>query len=331
MEESSRVDVTVVGTVNLDHIVRVARLPARGETVVGDEARHAPGGKGANQAVAAARLGARTALVGCVGDDAAGAEVLAYLRAEPALDVDAVSRVSGATGTADIAVDETGGNTIVSARGANAHLDDELVHRAGSKIGAARVLLVQLGIPADGVRAALEIARSVGTITVLDPAPAEGVTDELLRLADVVTPNETEAAQITGIEVTDEPGASRAADALLRRGCASVVVTLAERGALYVATGGERDTVAPFIVDAVDPTGAGDAFAAALAVALARGEPISEALVDAAAAGALATTRDGAAPALPTLVEVRQLREKQRPPRAENAAPRRPRTTTERL
>jgi ribokinase len=300
VDEPGRVDVVVVGTVNLDHVVRVAHLPARGETVVGDDLVIAPGGKGANQALAAARLGARTVLVGCVGDDPEGAALLDYLATQPQLDLADVSIVPGPSGAAWIAVDGAGGNTIVSVRAANGHLGEEMVHRAGSRIGAARVLLAQLGVPVDGVRAALEIARSVGTITVVDPSPADEMTDELLRLVDILTPNESEATQLTGVDVHDEGSAARAADALLRRGCASVVVTMAERGAVYCEPGAAPYSVAAFPVDALDPTGAGDAFAGALAVSLAGGETMSNALVTAAAAGALATTRPGAAPALPT-------------------------------
>ena len=306
------VDVAVVGTVNLDTTIHVPRLAERGETVVGDDATDAPGGKAANQAVAAARQGARTALVACVGDDAAGDTALGFLSAEPRLDVSGVAHVPGAaTGRALIAVDDAGGNTVTTSKGANARLDDTHVDRHGKVIGDAAVVLVQLGVPIVAVRAALEIARGVGTMAILDPAPVDDVSDELLRLVDLITPNESEAARLTGARVDTEPRVREAAQTLLKRGCASVVITLAERGAFYAsATRPDGVFVAPLELGdaAVDPTGAGDAFCGALAAALARGADIDEALRDASVAGALATTVRGAGPSMPTRAAVEAAR-----------------------
>jgi ribokinase len=228
--------------------------------------------------------------------------------------VSGVRRVAGvATGRALIAVDDAGGNTVTTSRGANAHLDEGHVHRYGTLVADAAVVLVQLGVPADAARAALEIARSVGTIAILDPAPADDVADELLRLVDVITPNESEAARLTGRSVDTQQGVRDAADALLRRGCASVVITLAARGAYYASAGRPDGVlVAPHPIDliaAVDPTGAGDAFCGALAAALARGADVEAALRDANIAGALATTVRGAAPSMPSIAAVRTRRE----------------------
>jgi ribokinase len=309
-----RVDVAVVGTVNLDTTIHVPRLADRGETVVGDDATDAPGGKAANQAVAAARQGARTALIGVVGDDAAGQTVLGFLRAEPRLDVGGVVRVAdAATGRALIAVDDSGGNTVTTSKGANAHLDDAHVHRFGRVIGDAAVVLVQLGVPIDAVRASLEIARGVGTLAILDPAPADQLigdaADELLRSVDLITPNESEAARLTGHPIETERDARRAAHTLMQRGCGSVVITLAARGSFYASTTRPDGVlVAPYAIDAtnsVDPTGAGDAFCGALAAALARGADVDEALREANIAGALATTVRGAAPSMPTRATLR--------------------------
>jgi ribokinase len=313
MAPGTRVEVAVVGTVNLDTTIHVPHLAERGETVVGDDATDAPGGKAANQAVAAARQGARTALIGRLGDDAAGDAVLAFLSSEPRLDVRGIGRVGGvATGRALIAVDDSGGNTVTTSKGANAHLDDAHVHRHGKAIGDASVVLVQLGVPMDAVRATLEIARGVGTITVLDPAPAGDVDDELLRSVDVITPNESEVARLTGHRVDGEGDARAAALALMRRGCASVVITLAARGAFYAsATRPDGVIVSPHAIAAaetIDPTGAGDAFCGALAAALARGADVDDALRDASVAGALATTVRGAAPSMPTGAAVRAAR-----------------------
>jgi ribokinase len=304
VEDQPRVEVAVVGTINLDTTIRVPRLPARGETVLGGDVAAVPGGKATNQAVAAARQGAPTALIGCVGDDAAGDELFEFLAAEPRLDVTGVTRLPDvATGRALITVDDAGGNTIASGPGANAHLDDTLVHRWGHAVGEASVLLVQLGVPSEAVRAALEIARGVGTIAILDPAPADDLADDLYRLVDILTPNESEAERLTGIAVRTNDDACRAALLLLARGVTAVVVTMAERGAWYAsATNPDGRAVAPHPVDRVDfldPTASGDAFNGALAAALARGEPIEAALDAASLAGSLATRTRGAAPSMP--------------------------------
>lgn len=301
----TRVDVAVVGTINLDSVIRVPRLPARGETVLGEDVTTAPGGKAANQAVAAARQGAHTALIGCVGDDAAGTELLDFLTAEPGLDVTGVTRLPHAsTGRALITIDGAGGNTIASGPGANARLDDVLVHRWGRMVGDAAVLLVQLGVPTNAVRAALEIARGVGTIAILDPAPADDMPDDLYRLVDIITPNESEAERLTGVAVHTHDDARHAAHLLLARGVTAVVVTMAERGAYYVsATNLDGVAITPHDqepADVVDPTAAGDAFNGALAASLARGDAIETALDAAALAGALATRTRGAAPSMPT-------------------------------
>jgi len=296
--------VAVVGSLNLDHTVRVARLARPGESLVGDLVSTAPGGKGANQAVAAARLGARAALIGCLGTDAAGDVLWQALTAEPRLDVAGVTRVHGPTGTAFVTIDDAGANTVVSARGANASLDEAHVHRHGRSIADADVVLLTLGVPEDAVRAAVEIARSVDTLVVLDPAPADEVPDDVLRCDDVCTPNETEIERLTGLAAGDDAGVRRAADALLARGCGAVVVTLGARGAHLVTADGRARRYAPVPVSVVDPTGAGDACAGALAAALARGLAIEDAVADAVVAGALATTRLGALMAMPTRAEL---------------------------
>lgn len=297
-------EVVVVGTANLDTLVRAPRLPREGEKVVGDVLSVAPGGAGVNQAVAAARLGARAALVACVGDDEAADLLLAALSEEPRLSLAGVRPVADRTGTATVTIDGAGGSTVVSVRGANAHLDEEHVHRNGLVIGRATVLLTQPGAPVAAVRAALEIARSVGTITVLDPGPADDVPDDLLRLVDVCTPNESEIEQLTGVSAEGLDGARRAARALLARGCAAVLLTLGARGAYLASEAGVDLHLAAAPVTVVDPTGAGDAVCGALATALARGYSLADAARDAVVAGSLATTAWGALPALPTRASI---------------------------
>ncbi len=298
--------VVVVGSLNLDHTVMVERLPGRGETVSGSAYSTAAGGKGLNQAVAAARQGASVAMVGAVGDDPAGS-LLAGVLADEAVDVRPLRRVAGPSGTAMVTVDRQGDNTIVVAAGANAAL--RVADLVPEVFAGAAVVVCQLEVPTDVVGAALEAARRVGALGILNPAPASSpLPVELLSLADLVVPNEGEAAALapgsTGTGPLDRAGA--AGRRLLEGGAGAVIVTLGSRGALII--GGDRVTpVAPFRVGALDPTAAGDAFVGTLAAALAAGEPMLAAARRAAAAGALATTRVGAVPSLPDRTAVDRL------------------------
>jgi ribokinase len=282
--------VCVVGSANLDLVANVDRLPAPGATVLAtDYAEHA-GGKGLNQAVAAARLGAAVAFVGSIGDDAAGAILAAVMRDE-GIDVSGLRILPGVpTGRALISVDARAENSIVVVPGANARTSASV---AGS-LPAAGVVLAQMEVPLEAVVAAFRAARARGSTTVLNPAPARDLPDDLLALVDVIVPNEGEAAALGG------------ADRLHALGVMAVVTTLGARGAT-VATRVGAVAVAPFSVSPVDTTGAGDAFIGALCAELSRGVGVADAARTAAAAGALATTRRGAVPSLPTRAEVRQL------------------------
>ncbi len=300
--------VAVVGSLNLDFIARTPRLPRTGETVVGEDFVVLPGGKGANQAVAASRQGVGTAMIGAVGTDRLGDQLLASLAADH-VDATHVARVpERGTGVAQIAVDRNGDNTIVVVPRANHALTPELVERAATVIRSARVLLAQLEVPLPAVERALRIARDAGTTTVLNPAPATTLPDDVVRLADLIVPNETEAETLTSRPVGSFDEAAVAAHALVERGAGAAIVTLGARGALHRA-GGRTTRVAPFAVEAVDATAAGDAFCGALAAGLARDEGIAEALEQAGAAGALTTTVPGAAPALPSVDAVAALRQ----------------------
>ncbi|MFM2072948.1 MAG: ribokinase [Actinomycetota bacterium] len=279
-------DVCVVGSSNLDLVATTQRLPQPGETVLGSGYAEHPGGKGLNQAVAAARAGARTAFVSAVGTDAAGDRLLDVMGADQ-IDSSHVTRPSAVTGRALIAVAADGENSIVVVPGANASV-------AGHPIPPARVVLAQLEVPIDAVIAAFRSARESGAVTVLNPSPAQQLPDELLMLCDLLVPNEHEADLLGGVEHLSSLGVT------------AVVVTAGSRGA-DVYRNAKCTHVDPFPVNAIDTTGAGDTFCGALCARLARGVDLVDALRFASAAAALSTTRVGAVPSIPTLDETEQL------------------------
>jgi ribokinase len=298
------VQVCVVGSLNMDLVVKTPRLPQVGETLTGAEFGTFPGGKGANQAVAAARLGAAVTMIGCVGADAFGVQQLSGLRRE-GIDVARVRTEPGAaTGVAFITVDAAGQNMIVVAPGANMRLRPEDVVAAARVIAAARVVLLQLEVPMDAVVRAARLGREAGAIVCLDPAPAALLPDDLWPLIDVINPNETEARVLTGLPVTSISEAERAAEALLQKGASAAVIKLGERGSVYVSTTG-RAHVPAIPVKALDTTAAGDAFAAALGVALGEGQALPDAVRFATHAAALKVTRMGAQ-SMPTRAEVEE-------------------------
>ena len=290
--------IVVVGSANADFTVRVERMPRPGETVLGGAFGQAAGGKGANQAVAAARAGGEVAFVACVGEDALGDQALQGFR-DDGIDTAHVARTSeAASGVALIFVDGRGENSIAVAPGANARLTPAHVEKAAGVIAEADVLVVQLEIPLETVQAAVALAARHGTDVVLNPAPARPLGADLLRHVAVLTPNEAEAALLTDVEAGSDEAVEEAAERLLAEGVGAVMVTLGPRGA-YVATPDVRRRVPGFAVEAVDTTAAGDVFNGALAVALAEGRPLAEAAGFANAAAALAVTRQGAQPSAP--------------------------------
>jgi ribokinase len=299
--------VVVVGSLNIDHVISVVQLPRPGETVSGHGYMAVPGGKGLNQAVTAARQRANVVMIGCVGDDTSGERLLQVLNDE-GIEADSARRVAGApSGTALITVATGGANTIVVAPGANHELGPADVEQAGGYFRPGVVVLAQLEVPLAAVTAAFSLAQAQGATTILNPAPAPApapgqLPRELLRLVDVITPNETEALAITGATSPEE-----AAAWFLDRGCGSVALTLGERGALLARIGRPPVLVPTHRVEAVDTTAAGDAFCGSLASALAAGAALDDAVRYGCAAGALATTVMGALPSLPTAAEVERL------------------------
>ena len=294
--------VVVFGSINMDLVVRTPRLPAPGETLTGYTFFTAPGGKGANQAVACARLGAPTRMVGRVGDDLFGEQLRASLRSFGVQD-DGVLTTPGPSGVALIAVDDLAENTIVIVPGANGSVSIADIPRLEAVLDGARILLVQLEVPIETVVAAARAAHTRGVTVILDPAPALPLPDELYALADIITPNEHEAATLTGIAVHDDRGAIAAARALIARGARRVALKLGARGALTADAEGEQFW-SPFTVTPVDTVAAGDAFNGGLAVALSEGRSFNEAIRWGLAAGALSVTRHGAQPSMPERNEV---------------------------
>lgn len=300
---TDRSGVVIVGSVTADVTTFSTRLPARGETILGDQFTLMLGGKGANQAVAAGRSGARTSFVGCVGDDLFHDLVVDGL-GDAGVDLEHLRTVPGPTGIAHIRVDASAQNDIVMVPLANAALSAEQIDAALAALApTTSVLLTQLETPSALTAHITARGREHGMTVILDPAPAAPLPDEVWRSIDIVTPNETEASLLSGIEVTDAASAAEAGRWFLDRGVGAAVITLAGQGSCVVTAEGST-VVAPFPVEAVDTTAAGDAYAGYLGAALANGSTLSDAVRLATAAGALAVTKQGASPSLPLRAEV---------------------------
>lgn len=300
--------IVIVGSVNMDLVARMRKLPRPGETVTGESFQTIPGGKGANQAVAAARLKANVAMIGRIGDDAFGLTLRQTLTADR-IDTSALLDTPNcSSGVALIGVDATGANSITVIPAANGRLTvaDVLANKA--IITAAQALVVQLETPLETIAAAIHVAQQSGVLTVLDPAPApaEKLPRELINV-DVLSPNQTEAEALTGIAVDDWSSAEDAARDLQRQGANQVVLKMGELGALVCDRDGQFQRVAAINLNVVDTTAAGDAFTAGLTVGLCEGRSLAEAARFGCLAGTLACTRFGAQPAMPTREEVESL------------------------
>ncbi len=305
---SSAANVIVIGSINMDLVLRCERMPRPGETLAGHDMFTAPGGKGANQAVAAARLGARCRMVGRVGDDGFADELLAGLERAGVV-TDAVHPTADcSSGIAVIHVDAAGENAITLVAGANGQLSPDDITQAQSLIAQADVMLLQLEVPLPTVCAAMRLARRHGVMSILDPAPAPatGLPDELFAV-DLITPNQTEAQLLTGEPVHGVAEAKLVAAELIRRGAGRAVIKLGEHGAVALDAHGEVMHTPAFAVDVVDTTAAGDAFTAALGVGLAEKMALADAVRLACAAGGLAAGQLGAQQAMPTREQVDRL------------------------
>jgi len=296
--------IVVFGSINMDLVARVPRLPAAGETLRGIDFFTAPGGKGANQAAACARLGAQTYMIGRLGEDVFGSSLRESLE-KTGVDVTQVMTAPGPSGVALIHVDADGENSIVIIPGANGQVSVDDLERLDTVLDGADSLLLQLEIPLEAVTAAARLAHTLGTRVILDPTPASPVPEDLYTLTDIITPNETECAALVGFPVHDLALAEHAAGILLKRGVKQVVIKMGERGA-YLHDGTTGELIPAYPVEAVDTTAAGDAFNGALAASLEKGLTLREAVRFANAAGAISATHPGAQPSMPTLKEVEQ-------------------------
>lgn len=298
--------ITVVGSSNTDMVITAPRIPSPGETILGGSFVVAPGGKGANQAVAAARLGGAVTFVTRIGKDMFGDVALTHYQGDHIDTTWIVRDEDTPSGIAMIMVAAGGENAIAVASGANMRLTPDDVDRAAAAISTADAMILQLEVPYETVQHAATLAARYNVPVILNPAPARELDDTLLKHIDYLTPNESEARILTGIEVVDDVSAAQAAQALLARGVGTVILTLGAGGAWWATRDGSGLIPAPQ-VEAVDTTAAGDAFNGGLAVALAKGSGLSEAILFANHVGALAVTRLGAQPSLPTRGEVEGL------------------------
>ena len=291
--------VVVFGSINIDLVVEVPHLPARGETVIGNRFFTAAGGKAANQAVAVAKLGIPVHLIGQIGDDQFGQTLLKNLRTSGVKTDKVTVNPHIHSGIASITVDEKGQNAIACAAGANRLVGEQELAQFRSLLPKTKVAMLELGIPLSSVLAAARDARASGCCLILDPAPAKSnLPDELYELVDIITPNEIEASQLVGFTVDGVTTARQAATFLHQMGAKKVIITLGNQGA-FCSTGEESFWVKPIPVRVVDAVAAGDAFNGALAAAIASGKSLREAVEWGNVAGALAVTKNGAQPSLP--------------------------------
>jgi len=288
----------------MDLVVKSPRIPAVGETILGEDFMMTPGGKGANQAVAAAKLGAEVSFIAKLGNDVFAEQSLNNFKKEGVNTKYVIQTKEAPSGVALIIVDDTGNNVIVVAPGANQMLSPEDIRKAESDIASSGALVAQLEIPLETVEFAARLANNCGVLFILDPAPAQKLSPELLKMVDVLTPNETEAQILTGIEVTSNRDSARtAAKKLLEYGVKSVILTMGAKGFL-LANDDRMESVPAVKVNAVDATAAGDAFTGSLAVGLAQGWELFDAALFANQVAALSVTKMGAQSSMPAKEEV---------------------------
>ncbi|MCG9676975.1 ribokinase [Vibrio sp. Isolate24] len=293
----------VLGSVNADHVLQVPSFPRPGETLHGRNYQVIPGGKGANQAVAAARLNADTGFIACVGDDAFGINIRENFKMDNINIAGVKMQPNCPTGIAMIQVAESGENSICISAEANAKLTEDAIEVDLERVRQANYLLMQLETPMCGIEKAAKVAKASRTNVILNPAPARELSDELLACIDVITPNETEAEVLTGVTVIDNESAQEAANALHRKGIEIVLITLGAKG-VWLSQNGRGELIPGFRVEATDTTAAGDTFNGALVTGLLEDLPLESAIKFAHAAAAISVTRFGAQTSIPSRAEV---------------------------
>ncbi len=298
--------IAVFGSINMDLVFRTPRMPAAGETLSGHSFHQIQGGKGANQAVAAARMGAQVGFIACVGDDAFGASSLRALEQDGIATKHIRQAAHCATGVAGILLDDEGENRIILAPGANAQLSTQDIDAASATLAQAKLLVCQLETPLATVLHAISYAKKAGVTVLLNPAPAQLLDDQVLAQVDYLVLNETEATLLSGLTVTDIASAQSAAAALQQHGAHVVLITMGALG-VWVASATEAYHLPAYAVKVVDTTGAGDSFVGAFAVAIAEGQTLHAACMFAQSAAALAVTKLGAQTSIPHRKEVEQL------------------------
>ena len=298
--------ICVIGSLNMDLVVNVESMPKKGQTLIGSDFKEVPGGKGANQAVAMARLGGDITMIGKVGKDGFGETLINQLKKDN-INTDYVNREDCSSGVAMITVDKNAENSIVVAPGANFRVLEEDIDKCINAINKSDIVVLQLETPINTIKYALEKSKELGKYTILNPAPAVKLEDDIIKNVDLLTPNETELEILSGVKIESEEDIEKAANVMIEKGVKQLIVTLGSKGSLYI----DKDNTKfkkSYKVKAIDTTAAGDSYTGALAVAFAKDKEIDEAMDFASKVGALAVTKEGAQSSLPTIEEVENFR-----------------------
>ncbi len=298
--------ICVIGSLNMDLVVNVDTMPKKGQTLIGSNFKEVPGGKGANQAVAMARLNGDVSMIGKVGNDGFGKALINALENDK-VNTEYIQIEEGSSGVALISVDKNAENSIVVAPGANFKLTNSDIDKNIEAITNSDIVVLQLETPLETIKYALNVAKKASKYTILNPAPAVILEDELIANVDLLTPNETELEIISGMQINNEEDIKKAAQIMIEKGVKELIVTLGSKGSLYINK--EKSIFKKACkVEAIDTTAAGDSYTGALAVALAKGEKVEEAMDFASKVGALTVQREGAQSSLPTLKDVESFR-----------------------
>lgn len=299
-------NICVIGSLNMDLVVNVDIMPKPGQTIIGSNFKEVPGGKGANQAVAMARLNGNVSMIGKVGEDGFGQTLINSLKNDK-VDTTYIKATKGSTGVALITVDKNAQNSIVVSPGANFKVKEEDIDNNIEAIENSDIVVLQLETPLNTIKYALNKAKELNKYTILNPAPAVKLDDEIIKNVDLLTPNETELEIISGVSIETEEDIQRAAQIMIEKGVKELIVTLGSKGSLYINKEKSMFKKA-YKVEAVDTTAAGDSYTGALAVALSQDKGIEDAMDFASKVGALSVLKEGAQSSLPTLEDVKNFR-----------------------